>query len=273
MKKLFTIMCALALSMSISAQSWTDRWTDDSYLPSEGEWSIGFDATSTLNYFGNLFNSGATAPTADFVDGDYEGEGGNEIDRFDQTIYGKLMTSDTEAWRVRVGLHMYKETDNTDVPDGNSSDASAMVTNKNTIGETDIKLWLGKEYRRGSTRLQGVYGAEVGLMMASTTEKNDYGNSAEYGGTGMIEEKRDGGFGFGLRGFLGVEYFLMPKISIGAEYGWGLAFISKSGGSTTILEWDSEDGSQESTTDNANDSEIGFQNDNATGAFTLRMYF
>ena len=43
MKKLFTIMCAITLTFSVSAQSWTDRWTDDTYLPEEGDWSIGFD--------------------------------------------------------------------------------------------------------------------------------------------------------------------------------------------------------------------------------------
>ena len=253
-------MCTLTLVVSVSAQSWTDRWTDDSYLPNEGDWSIGFDATSSLNYFGNLFNSSATAPTAGYVDG------------FDQTIYAKLMTSDTEAWRVRVGLNMYKETNKSNVQDNSSSDASATVTDKNTLGETNIKLWLGKEFRRGSTRLQGVYGAEAGLALASTTEKNDYGNSAENGGTGMIKDKSGMELGIMLRGFIGFEYFMMPRMSIGGEYGWGFTFMSKGGGSTTTLTWDGSE-SEENTVDNANDSELGFKNDNATGSLVLRMYF
>jgi hypothetical protein len=249
MKKLLTIVCAFSLAISVSAQSWTDRWTDDSYLPNEGDWSIGFDATSTLNYFGNLFNSSATAPTAGYVGG------------FEQTIYGKLMTSDDEAWRVRTGLNMYKAVDNEDVLDVSSSDPDATVTNKNSIGVTNINLWFGKEYRKGSTRLQGVYGAEAGLVISSTTEKNDYGNSAANGGIGMIEDKSGMNLGVNLRGFIGFEYFMMPRMSIGGEYGWALSYVSMGGGSTTNL---LSDGT-ENTTDNANDSEIGFMNDNATG--------
>merc|ERR1712194_962739 len=97
MKKIYSLMVVVFLgTTTIFAQSWTDRWSDDSYLPEEGEWSIGFDATSTLNYFGNLLNSSASAPTADYVS------------EFSNTIYGKYVTSDTEAWRVRLGINMDK---------------------------------------------------------------------------------------------------------------------------------------------------------------------
>ncbi|MDC0249537.1 hypothetical protein OAK24_01525 [Flavobacteriales bacterium] len=259
MKKLFTIMCAITLAFSVSAQSWTDRWTDDSYLPKTGDWSIGFDATSTLDYFGNLFNSSASAPTATYV----------SEDRFDQTIYGKLMTSDTEAWRVRLGIKMFKETTRENVPDAGSSSGDATVTDKETDGSTDIKLWLGKEYRRGSSRLQGVYGAEAGIGLDSRTEKKEYGNSPENGGVGVVKTKHGMNLGVNLRAFIGFEYFMMPKMSIGGEYGWGFEFQSKGGGSTTELDSDGK----ETTTDNANDSEMGFKNDDAGGSLVLRMYF
>ena len=248
-------MCAGLLTVGLSAQSWTDRWTDDSYLPEEGDWSVGFDATSTLDYFGNLFNAGATAPTATYVND------------FDQSIYGKFLTSDTEAWRVRLGIKMYKEVDNTDVP--NATDANATVVDKFTEGETNINLWLGKEYRRGKARLQGIYGAEAGLGIHSKTQKNDYGNSPANGGNGMITNKEGMNLGISLRGFIGFEYFMMPRMSIGGEYGWGFAFLSKGGGSTVSL---AADGS-ETTSENSNDSEMGFKNDDASGSLVLRMYF
>lgn len=266
MKKLFTIICAIALGFSVSAQTWTERWTDESYMPEAGEWAIGIDATSTLNYFGNLFNASASAPTFDGVTG--------ENSRFDQTIYGKLMTSDTEAWRVRFGIHMYKEVDNEDVDNNATSNNSDKVTDKATEGETDIKVWLGKEYRRGSTRLQGVYGAEFGFMMASGKETMDFGNSPEHGGVGVTEKKTGTQLGLGLRAFIGAEYFLLPKISIGGEYGWGFALISKGGGSETTVSWDAGDEKVETETQNfANDSESGFLFDNATGSLVLKMYF
>tara|TARA_B100001769_G_C22049651_1_gene564233 strand:+ start:238 stop:1005 length:768 start_codon:yes stop_codon:yes gene_type:complete len=255
MKKIFTIVSALVLSLSISAQSWTDRWNDDSYLPESGDWSIGFDATSTLNYFGNLLNSNATAPTAGYVSG------------FNQAIYGKLMTSDNEAWRIRVGLNMTKEIDNTDVPDAN--DPNNTVTDKNSVGKTDINLYLGKEFRKGKARLQGVYGAEAGLAISSETEKNEFGNSAGNGGVGIIEDKSGLNFGISLRGFIGFEYFMLPSMSIGGEYGWAFGFLSEGGGSTTTLNFDGSEDENE----NANDSSFGFSNDNSGGSLVLRMYF
>ena len=263
MKKIFTILSAVMLTCSLSAQTWTDRWTDDSYLPEEGNWSIGFDATSSLNYFGNLFNSGATAPTADYVSD------------FDQTIYGKLMTSDDEAWRVRVGIKMYKEINRTDVADVlavANGDPDATVENKESVGETDINLWFGKEWRRGGARLQGIYGAEAGIGMESKTTKNEYGNSAQYGGTGNIKVRDGMDLGIGLRAFIGAEYFVLPSMSIGAEYGWGFYYEFQGGGSTTTLSYVA--GSDvETKTQNANDNEIGFKNDNATGSLVLRLYF
>jgi hypothetical protein len=39
--------------------------------------------------------------------------------------------------------------------------------------------------------------------------------------------------GIGLRGFIGVEYFIIPKISVGAEYGWGFAMMSSKTSVTT----------------------------------------
>jgi len=36
----------------------------------------------------------------------------------------------------------------------------------------------------------------------------------------------------GLRGFIGVEYFVFSKISIAAEYGWGWAFTTRSKATT-----------------------------------------
>jgi hypothetical protein len=167
---------------------------------------------------------------------------------------------------------MYKEVDNEDVSDNSSSDPDATVTDKYTEGETNINLWLGKEYRRGSARLQGVYGAEAGIGINSKTQKMDFGNSEENGGTGMIKNKEGMNFGISLRGFIGFEYFMMPRISIGGEYGWSFAFLSKGGGSTTTATWDGSS-SGEAITENANDSELGFKNDDAAGSLVLRMYF
>ena len=166
-----------------SVDRWIDRWTDDSYLPEAGDWSIGIDATTSLDYFGNLLNSGASAPTPGYVN------------QFDQTFYGKLMT-DGGAWRVRVGLNMHKNVISTEVTDEAmmaNSGVQGTVTDKQSIGETDIDLWLGKEWRRGPTRLQGVWGAEAGIMMESETTTWEFGNPpGDQFGTQVDEDEQSG---------------------------------------------------------------------------------
>ncbi len=40
--------------------------------------------------------------------------------------------------------------------------------------------------------------------------------------------------GIGVRGFIGAEYFIFPKISMGAEYGWGIGYQMTGKGKTTV---------------------------------------
>ena len=51
-------------------------------------------------------------------------------------------------------------------------------------------------------------------------------------GAARVTERKNGTFiTFGVRAFIGVEYFILPKISLGGEFGWGLGF--RTGGKTT----------------------------------------
>src|SRR5690606_29560763 len=120
--------------------------------------------------------------------------------------------------------------------------------------------------RRGFGRLQGYYGAELGFNLMSNGAKYEYGNAltastsavdvnvsgadalgngsnvvagGDIDGTGAandyrVTEMKSGlGFMIGLRGFIGAEYFVMPRLSIGGEFGWGLVFSSQGASSTT----------------------------------------
>ena len=54
-----------------------------------------------------------------------------------------------------------------------------MVEDITTETATNLNFMLGKEFRRGNTRVQGVYGAELHCSIASNGMKYEYGNSAE----------------------------------------------------------------------------------------------
>jgi hypothetical protein len=90
----------------------------------------------------------------------------------------------------------------------------------------------------------------------------------------------------GLRGFAGVEYFVLPKISIGAEFGWGLGFVTAPRGMVETEIWGIEPGSSATTPSvytretegNASSRNFGFAVDNGVsnvlgGSAALSIHF
>lgn len=193
MKKLITSVFALALTFSVA--------NAQDYTPKSGDWSIGTDASSVLNYAGNLISGTSEAPGVDFTNGG--------------SITGKMYTDDNTAWRATANLGL------TSADDGAGTELSGY----------DLTVGLGKEFRRGANRLQGYYGYAAGISLSSETLSVE----------GM-DDVEDSGMGFSAGGFIGVEYFVMPKMGLSAEYGHGIAyetmndasFFGIGGGTTSI---------------------------------------
>ncbi len=259
MKKTITIL-ALAFGVTGAyAQDLTSK-KGEQILPEAEDWSIGVDATPFLNYMGNFFGKSAanSAPTFNFLNSN-------------QTITGKYFVEAQKAYRasLRIGLGNQTEKntviDRAFVPAATNTYPSTNPTKENVWKQssTNIGLAVGMEKRKGKTRLQGYYGAEVGIGFSSSKDKFTYGNKLDatsttapvsvdpddsFGGASNVvtnvpfvpgvignaritERKNGATFSFGVRGFVGAEYFVLPKISIGGEFGWGLGFVS--GGKTT----------------------------------------
>ena len=266
MKKLFTILTVVILTTTMSLGQDLTSKKGENYLPEQGEWAIGFDATSLLNYFGNFLNSNATAPTV-----------GNYFN--DNAFYGKMMIDDKSAWRARVELGFGSASvtsPHMEIVNGEDVDKEDEVTNSNF----DLNVWLGKEFRRGSTRLQGVYGAEVGLGFSSSSTTFDYGHTPwddNLNGSGRTTEINNGtGFGLGGRVFIGAEYFILPKMSLSAEYGWGLGlnFVGASSVTTesTLFDNAGDPYSETTTSDGSSSSNFGIGND-LRGSISVTLYF
>jgi hypothetical protein len=62
----------------------------------------------------------------------------------------------------------------------------------------------------------------------NTTYDPSAGNDNER----ILSQEFRGGVGFGLRAFIGVEYFFARKMSIAAEYGWGYSYSNSSSATT-----------------------------------------
>jgi len=217
----FAFGFANAQEATSSAQSITNK-KGEQYLPKAGEWAIGFNADGIFEYAGNAFN-GDTHNNAPFVG--YQKAG---------TFVGKKFITDNTAYRVVANLAV-------------GADKNEVVAGGNRI-ETknsgfDLTAGLGKEWRRGSTRLQGFYGADALVTINSNkTETNTV--DANDGTFIMNEEVKSGlGLGLGVQGFIGAEYFIFPKMAIGAQYTYrvGVDIAGKPettttvpGGSTTV---------------------------------------
>ncbi len=203
MKKITILAIAFGF-MSISANSQDLKSKrGESFLPEKGDWSIAFNASGLFQYIGNIFNNSSNIG-GPYVQGDYN---------WDNAIVLKKYTSATTAYRAIANLEF-----------SNYKDTSYSESNMN------ITAGLGKEWRKGKTRLQGYYGADAYLTLSSYHEKN---TATDY------EYKSGLGIGLGGHGFLGAEYFIFPKISIGAEYGyWAYVYSSPksktTNGSTTV---------------------------------------
>lgn len=202
MKKLITISTFMFLSISLIGQGTPNSTMGSPILPEAKDFSISVDANPFLDYVGNMFNNSSsnTAPAFAF-----------NADK-PLSLYGKYFITDMSAYRATFRLGFSSSSDKD--PDS--------LLNNDVFKSSDfnLALGLGKEWRRGKGRLQGIYGAEalINFSTASATFEYDNGDSEELSGGSS--------FGLSARAFVGVEYFFAPKMSIGAEYGYALGFSS-----------------------------------------------
>lgn len=280
-KSIFTVALVLGAATTFAQ--------DKQYLPESGDWAVGIDATPFLNYFGNFIGGSGlnTAPSWNFL-------------TTNQTISGKYFVADDMAYRgaLRIGFGSTKGNamigqDGAGAPTYPA--LPAMVEDSWKMGSTNIGLSGGIEYRKGAGRLVGFYGGELGIMFGSSKETYEYGNAMTttgasstdfgtgnlngdpvYGGGRLTEAKSGATFGIGLRGFIGAEYFVLPKLSIGGEFGWGLGLLSTGAGTET---WESTNGSAIATIEHegTKTSSFGIDTDSNNTLFgsagSIRMTF
>ncbi|GIV27310.1 MAG: hypothetical protein KatS3mg027_1124 [Bacteroidia bacterium] len=288
-KNITTVAMALAFGFfTANAQDLTSK-KGEPILPEEGDWGIGIDATPFLNYAGNFFgkNAANTAPSWNYL-------------TTNNTIVGKYFKDATTAYRaaIRLGFGSQKMS-NYVSDDTNTSTDPKYVQDTKSVSFNGIGLSGGIEMRKGKTRLQGYYGGELGLYIGGSKEKYTYGNQfnnpngnftptstnwTTMNGVAMAsrttEVKNGSTFAFGLRGFIGAEYFVLPKMSIGGEFGWGLSFSSTGEGQVTTEFWDGANNAVKTqTTKTGKSSSFALDTDNNNSVFgpaaslRLNLYF
>lgn len=192
-------------------------------LPEAGDYAIQFDATPLLDFGLNAIKIGANGTQT----------AGNTItapNGLNTVFVGKYFADASTAYRVKVGINT--NLTKTTLTVGSLADSEVTLEQAFTSKYNHIQIGGGIEKRRGHNRLQGFYGGEALLSLGSTTVLNGVEISEDlnvafndYGAAyGTSSQDKGSAIGFVLRGFVGAEYFVLPKISLGGELGWGLSY-------------------------------------------------
>ena len=282
MKKLIYIFAFVLLYSGIFAQTESDSAFVSKrgmeILPKAGDIVLGVNAVPFFNYVGNMFN-GTAGNTVSF----------NFLNA-NNTIYGKYFLDDHTAVRVAFRFGNITHIDNEYViKDQQIPDPEVVVTDAEKTNICTSALNIGYEMSRGKGRVRGIYGAELGVYTVNTNVNYTYGNaisatnsnpSTTNFGTnittnGRVTENLSGRtIGVGVDGFIGVEYFFAPKISIGGEFNWGFDFHNSKEGTMTEESWDfTNNALKTTTTKTAGDKGFGVDTGNMGGAIYLLFHF
>lgn len=221
MKKNSLVLICVLSSLFSFAQGKVTTLTNSKgqeILPQAKDWAIQYDASPMLNFLGNAFSSGTISPST--------------ISPFSKGVFvAKRFINASSAYRFKFGFNISRVTNDTFIPYGTNQDyIESRITSVN-----NIILGFGKEWRRGHGRLQGVYGFEGLAQIGSSTpyQSKKYNLTIKQAvDTGVhpsgvnrsLGVTKSRAFGIGIRSFAGIEYFILPKISIGGEFGWGIGY-------------------------------------------------
>lgn len=241
--KQFKLLVLAALTMvAVTARS---QETEVQYTPKTGDYAISISAIPMTQYIGQFFNGALANNYAEFGGQAYIGGDVNTMPFRKiaplMSVSGKYFLDKETAVRVNLGL-IYQRTFTKSYSNDDAEHAINPFSQKKVIDtylskNKGLSLMAGLEKRAGKERLQGIYGA--GLLVAATTaiDKYTYGNaitdinqapSESNGGTvaamngfaynRLIKDYNLGAtWHAGIVTFVGVEYFFMPKMSIGGE--------------------------------------------------------
>lgn len=289
MRKLSIAILAVAL-ISSTAYTQEDEPTNKEgkpLLPDQGDIGVGVNLVPMFNWVGNMFNGSANTNFA----------GQNKfVNIFNNTsLYGKYMLTKNSAIRASFGLNFSNFTNKNYVIDDNANNPDSVVTDQVNVSSHNFTFAVGYEMRRGG-RLQGFFGGDLVVTTGKTNNRTyNFGNamgttnasptSTTWNPTGTVNAEGNRSsrpvftegqttFGIGLRPFVGMEFYVIPKLSVGLEFGYNVMYNTASDFTVRTERIESGSGNLIKTdVKNAGSRRFTGGTDNLNGAIFMMFYF
>lgn len=284
MKRTAMLMLTLLVSASVAiAQDNTEK----EYLPKKGDWAVGFDVTPVIKLIGGI-------NVADVKLGGVPWIQDNMTNLMPElSVNAKYMLTDKIGLKANVGLLLRSQTQAEYAVDDAAHALNPMSEDKvedmMKTFNSGITIMVGGEYRVGKKRVQGVFGAGLLLAMQNTTTTYKYGNAMTplnqnpsvgltgytYNGGRKLSENGNPYYYTGLIGSMGVEWFVAPKISLGAQVDLSAYAIFKSKRYVDSERFDTATGSVVNRTDLNEPGSVDFHigTDSISGSINMVFYF
>lgn len=232
-------------------------------LPKKGEWGIGFDVVPILKYAGNIF---------------YDADNNSDLSiNYPLSITARYLHTENTAYRFLASVGFMNTKTDTLVPKQGSTNTNEQVADETVDSKTSTLLGFGIQKWFGKSRVRGYYGGEAGFTLKTAKTKYDFGN--ELGAQNPVNErtilnKQGTTFGIGMRGFLGVEVYVAPRISLSAEYGYSPLVITTTKANEIKSEkWDGSSVVTETSSTKGKVNTVASATDNHNGSISLLFYF
>jgi hypothetical protein len=255
-------------------------------LPEKGDIALGITMSPVLNYVGNFFNgnTGNSAPNANFL---------TNPQISSNHMFAKYFLTDNSALRATLEFSGQNNFTKSYVQDDAAIYADPQSNAKaedmsQAIGSTFI-IGAGYEMRRGKSRVQGYYGGNVFFMVQNSRTEYTYANpfselnpnpsTTDFGGNVLAADERmlidyaGKTRGFGIGGLFGIECFIFPKVSLGAELAYSYIYAKTGQSRYHYEEWNVDVAEQKIETETPASSSNSWGTVNPSANFFLMFHF